>query len=197
MTTMTSLLERFVKKYGRLPTEVDPDYLEMLNMSKYRILAAPDLKPGKCANCGAARNDGRGYVDFGLEVDWYGIVYLCGHCLKDIAKAAGLFDDLLLEVKKAKEEAASLTGLREKGDEIHETIVRTFSELKEYYVDVRTATDVGNIDSTISVEPNKDESGTEGSSGNESPTKKSEPGTTKPNSSRGSKDVPSLADLLG
>src|SRR3954466_860008 len=81
----------FVKKYGKLPTEIDPDYLEMLRMSRYRILDVPDVAPAKCANCGSSKNDGRKYVDFGLQVDWYGVVYFCGLCLADIARDMGLF----------------------------------------------------------------------------------------------------------
>ena len=97
-----SLLERFVNRYGRLPTEVDPDYLEMLNMSKYRRLAVPDFAPGKCANCGSSRTNDREYLDFGLQVDWYGTVYLCSLCIADMAKTLGLYAAMEDEREKLK-----------------------------------------------------------------------------------------------
>jgi hypothetical protein len=193
---MTSLLEKFVNRYGRLPTERDPDYLEMLNMSKYAILDAPTHKPGKCANCGAVRNDGRKYVDFKLEIDWYGIVYLCGICLKDIAKAVGLFDDFIKELEEAKAQNTSLEELKEKGAELHETIVRTFAEVKDFYVDVHSVGDdiPANPDSSSGDSQNS-ESGS-GTDSSESGTSETKSRTSKSTSSSRRTNVPSLAELL-
>src|SRR5688500_3188971 len=94
MKIMTSHLEKFHNKYGRLPTENDPDYLEMLKMSKFRILSKPDSSPGKCASCGGFKEDGRKYVDFGLYVDWYGTVLLCSLCAKEMAEVLGFIQEI-------------------------------------------------------------------------------------------------------
>lgn len=200
---MTSLLERFVKKYGRLPTETDPDYLEMLQMSKYTVVDVPYYKPGKCANCGASKNDGRKYIDFGLEVDWYGIVYLCGTCLNDVAKNAGLFEGLISRIHTLEKELelekinkTSLDELKEKGDEIYESITSRFRELEEFYVSVQPPRD--SSDSDPDSDPNGGEkaNGEQGTDSTESGVTESNKPATKSASSTGRKDIPSLTSLI-
>lgn len=128
-----SLPDRFIARYGRLPTERDPDYLEMLQMSKYVISDVPNSPPGKCANCGASKNDGRKYVDFGLQVDWYGTVHFCSHCLTDIGQAAGIFTELEKKLSIMLEEAQQFNTLKNQGVELHESVVKTFKGFEEYY----------------------------------------------------------------
>lgn len=186
---MTSLLEKFVSKYGRLPTEVDPDYLEMLRMSKYRILAVPDVSPGKCANCGSSKNDGRKYVDFGLQVDWYGAVFLCGECLHDVSNAMGLFDALRAELVEAQEKKISADALQETGVELHDRVVKTFKELEEFYVGVSTH----RLDSDSDSSPGLVDDSTESS---EQRTDSAKPRVTKSTTSSRRSNPPSLANLL-
>lgn len=189
---MHSLLERFLKQYGRLPTEVDPDYLEMLRMTKYRLLNVPDASPGKCCNCGASRSDGRGYLDVGLHVEWYGAVYFCGHCLRELATAMGLFTALETEVKELKSRLNEFEDLQQKGVELHETVVKTHKELADYYASLHTPGISSTGDSSSSSNSNLgDESSTikPGTAG-------AEQGTSKPSNVSGRKDVPSLTDLI-
>lgn len=185
---MTSLAHRFTEKYGRVPTEFDPDYLEMLRMSKYRILDVPDQAPGKCANCGASKNDGRKYVDFGLQVDWYGVVHLCGHCLGDVSQAMGLFDELRSKLEESQSNAKKIEGLKEKGVELHETVVKTFKELEEFYVSVRPLGNNSNSDSASGMEPDK--------AAVESGTNQTKSRVAKSAPSTGSKNIHSLTELL-
>lgn len=154
---MSSLVDRFIHKYGRLPTEVDPDYLEMLHMSKYQISDVPMFKPGKCANCGSSKNDGRKYVDFGLEVDWYGTVFLCGHCLTDVANAMGLFDDLKRQLTDLQVDRNNAEELQEQGEALHETVISTFKEFENYYdrLSLHTAGNHTPSDITPSVVPDE------------------------------------------
>lgn len=185
-----NLFDRFVQRYGRLPTERDPDYLEMLRMSKYRILPIPDVGPAfKCANCGAAKNDGRGYVDFGLQVDWYGVVYLCTECLRDIAEKAGLFRALELKILQLEEEQKRHSEVKLSIESFQAAVLRTFEEVKENFVGVHSTGDY----SEPSIDDNLDFSS----------NKSSEPGLTKSKQGAvesptiaGRKDVPKLADLL-
>lgn len=185
---MTSLPDRFIAKYGRLPTEFDPDYLEMLRMTKYVVTDVPNAAPGKCSNCGASKNDGRKYVDFGLYVEWYGTVHLCGHCLTDISDSMGIFDSLKAQLVESEEARDSVVGLKEKGEELHETVVKTFKELEEFYVGLYPHVVGSNSDSSSSV-------GTSPPAP-ESRVTKAEPRTTKSNSGGGSTNIRSLADLL-
>jgi hypothetical protein len=182
------VFDKFVQKYGRLPTEFDPDYLEMLRMSKYRIVDVPDFKPGKCANCGASKNDGRKYIDFGLEVDWYGTVYLCGECLHDVSNHMGLFEEVNNNASILKEELAGYKYLEEQGANLHDTVVNVFKEFEDYYAGLHAINDNRSPDGSTVVD--SEESATK------SGINAAKPRTTKPTASSGSKDVRSLADLI-
>lgn len=183
------IFNKFVQKHSRLPTENDPDYLEMLRMSKYRIMDVPDHPPSKCGNCGSSKNDGRQYIDFGLLIDWYGTVYLCGECLKDIAMNMGLFreiDSRLLDLV-VKDEV--VIELKEKGADLHERLETLFKEFEAYYAGLHSLGNNSSSDSTTSVVDD------------ETPTVEPrviepKPRTTKSTASSGRKDIPSLADLL-
>lgn len=189
MRAMTnSLLERFVERYGRLPTEVDPDYLEMLRMSKFRPLAVPDVQPGKCCNCGSSKNDGRGYIDVGLHIEWYGAVFFCKHCLKELATAMGLFEQLETQLAEALAKLNLGNDLQKKGEELHETVVKTFKELEEFYASLRTP---GN-EPTFS---NSSNLGT-GPPASEQNVSDAKQRTVKSSDGTGRKNVPSLTDLL-
>lgn len=187
---MTSLVDRFIAKYGRLPTELDPDYLEMLRMSKYRILDVPDAQPGKCDNCGASKRDGRKYIDFGLHVDWHGAVHLCTDCLKDIASEAGLFSELEAKLKLLLAEQEKLDSLRNQGVELHEIVVKTFKEFEDFYAGLHSVSNNSSPDSSSNVVIDETSSSGSGSAKTESTTTKSTNGT-------GRKNVRSLTDLLG
>lgn len=187
--------DEFVKKYGRLPTEFDPDYWEMLRMSKYRILAVPDLKPGKCANCGSSKDDGRKYIDFGLEVDWFGIVFLCGLCLKDVSTNMGLFHSYEEEVQLAQLKLLKLTNLQEQGTELKETVLKTFEEVKEYFDNLRSVGDNSSSDTSSPVGTDK-KSDASGVSSDEPSTDTTKRTTAKSTTVTGSTNLPSLAELL-
>jgi hypothetical protein len=47
------------------------------------------MNPGTCAVCGASRNDDRQYVDFGLTVDYIGVIYFCTFCVQELVNRMG------------------------------------------------------------------------------------------------------------
>lgn len=74
----------------------------------------PVALPGKCIICGASDNtDGRFYIDFGFEIDFYGVVYFCSHCLSECAAAVGYISPSLFKVvdEENKEFASKLSEL--------------------------------------------------------------------------------------
>lgn len=186
---MTSHLEKFVKVHGRLPTEFDPDYLEMLNMGKVNVVTVPHLSPGKCANCGASKEDGRKYVDIGLYIDWYGQVFFCGYCIREITKKIGLFSNLENQVAQLKREIARLEARHDNGDRLYELVDKTAKEIKEHYDGLFPNVPSVSLIVSPGVESDKEEPSKSGAA-------KSEQGTTKPNTSGGLKNLPKLADLL-
>ena len=192
---------RFVQKYGRLPTERDPDYLELLRMSKYRILSVPDFKPGKCANCGSAKSDGRNYVDFGLEVDWYGTVFLCGECLRDIAINTGMFKAYEVKILQLEEQLAARTQQSVEVEDLESAPLKTWEEVKTYfdskfdghYLHVDGPTRF--VDGAGRVQPSVESSEPVATEPEQEPSEP-KPRVTKPATVSGSADVPKLAKLL-
>lgn len=57
---------------------------------RVQVQPLPNALPGKCSLCGASDNvDGREYIDIGFELDFYGVIYFCTHCMSEIAAAIG------------------------------------------------------------------------------------------------------------
>lgn len=55
--------------------------------SRFKIVERPFAAPGKCAVCGATEKP---VVDFGFDLDWYGVVYFCLDCLTEVASTIGM-----------------------------------------------------------------------------------------------------------
>lgn len=52
-------------------------------LSKFQVVKDHQLiSPGKCTGCGKISGD---FVDIGLELDFYGVVYFCVSCIVEIA----------------------------------------------------------------------------------------------------------------
>lgn len=187
---MESPFDAYVRIYnGRLPTERDPNYLELLNMSKYVIEDFPKFKPSKCSNCGSSKEDGRKYVSFGLEIDWYGIVYLCTLCLKNIAESARLFDNHLAELQSVVAELKAARSVERKEQAILSRLESISEEIKEYYdASVRSS----GTSSSANELPLLDSDASAAESGTDSP----EQGTSESNSGGRSKNVQGLANLF-
>jgi len=49
----------------------------------------PPAAPGKCVVCGFGGRDDRVYIDFGFDIDYYGVVYFCSECMTEVAAAVG------------------------------------------------------------------------------------------------------------
>lgn len=59
-------------------------------LSRFQIRSSTELiAPGKCAVCGSISGS---FVDFGLELDFYGVVYLCfDNCFKEACSQLDYF----------------------------------------------------------------------------------------------------------
>lgn len=58
--------------------------VESLVNSRFQVTQRPVVSPGKCASCGSVE---RPVVDFGLDIDFYGTVYLCVDCISEAFNA--------------------------------------------------------------------------------------------------------------
>lgn len=57
---------------------------------RFILIDQPVMSPGKCLTCGLTQGDAdRKFVDTGHDLDWYGVIYICTGCIREIAN--GLF----------------------------------------------------------------------------------------------------------
>lgn len=61
-------------------------------LSKVQLIkGTPPCQPGKCAICGNCGDMDSEFLDFGLELDFYGVVYFCSSCVMgDVLSAMDL-----------------------------------------------------------------------------------------------------------
>lgn len=77
--------------------------------SRIQILNAPTQLPGICAICGTSRNDDRKYVDFGLDVDYVGVIYFCTFCMTELINRLGCLTQEQSAVLEAEVDSARKT----------------------------------------------------------------------------------------
>lgn len=200
-------MEKFIKLHGRLPTEVDSDYLEMLEMSRYLIQDTPYYKPHKCSNCGSAKQDGRKYVNTGLELDFYGIVYFCTLCLDDIAKTVGLYNQYILQIEELKKIRNDLIAQNLQQEHLHERLENTMRQFKEFYDHVyipsmgRVNNSVNSDSGTLAAVESKNDSTVSASNSTSRRadfiSEGAEPESVKSTDVSRPKNIRSLTDLIG
>jgi hypothetical protein len=100
--------------------------VEVSPQSRVQVLDCAPVAPGVCILCGIA--DGRKFVDFGKQVEWYGAVYFCSECIGEVARALGWvpvaeYNELLAEFKKL--DAGTNILVREK-EQIHNALATVF-----------------------------------------------------------------------
>lgn len=57
--------------------------------SRFSITDYPAALPGKCVVCGGIGGDGRKFIDFGFEQDFYGVIYFCTLCFTECLNVMG------------------------------------------------------------------------------------------------------------
>lgn len=78
------------------------------------VCDSPVLAPYKCVSCGAGYGgDGRKFVDTSIHLDLYGQVYICQHCIVEIAREINIIPwipqrELELRVGRLEEENVRL-----------------------------------------------------------------------------------------
>jgi len=118
---------------------------------RFQLVDSPAL-PGKCACCGYAASgdtepsDRRQYVDFGVDIDYYGVVYLCTACIATVATGLGFILPEIADEIKAESEAVKSELIR----------LNSAVEVINGLVGVLTSGNwviSGNDDSTVVAEP--------------------------------------------
>lgn len=58
--------------------------------ARFHILDEPLAAPGKCMLCGISYGNGeRKFIDTGVDLDWYGVVYYCTSCILEVSNQLG------------------------------------------------------------------------------------------------------------
>jgi len=66
--------------------------IDQQGSNKVRISDVPAAAPGKCVVCGYTGGDlggTRKFIDVGLDIDFYGVVYFCTDCMDATAEILG------------------------------------------------------------------------------------------------------------
>lgn len=156
--------------------------------SRVYILDTPVALPGHCVMCRASRNDDRKYVDFGMQLDFYGSVIFCTFCIRDVAAAVGFVPNTLLVeatheyTNSVKENMACIDELRKKNEALTNALSADFdfdsvtSSLADRIVDLVQAKFE---DVVAERNPAKDEPGASKTSSGQGPIRVRSHGTSK------------------
>lgn len=63
--------------------------VELSPNSRFSIHDNPNVAPGVCCVCKHPGGDGRKFIDFGFQLDFYGAVYFCTYCFTEASQAFG------------------------------------------------------------------------------------------------------------
>lgn len=65
--------------------------MEVQPNARVQVYKHPPAAPGKCVVCGFGGDaeDSRTFIDFGFDLDYYGVVYFCSNCIVEVANAIG------------------------------------------------------------------------------------------------------------
>lgn len=56
--------------------------------SRLKVLNNPELAPGVCFLNGCVGDGKRKFIDFGKNIEWYGVVYICTECIVEVVEAS-------------------------------------------------------------------------------------------------------------
>lgn len=76
--------------------------------AKIRVLAAAVAAPGTCIVCGSAGGDDREFLDIDMDIEYYGAVYFCTHCLGETVGAMGYVSRETVAATEAELEALKI-----------------------------------------------------------------------------------------
>jgi hypothetical protein len=64
------------------------------------VKGTPPCAPGKCVLCGDCGNKDSEFIDFGFELDFYGVIYFCQTCIIEISSVLDFVPKKQLEEVK-------------------------------------------------------------------------------------------------
>lgn len=117
--------------------------LDQQGSNKIQISEHANVAPNKCANCSfSGREPGRYFIDFGVDLEFYGTVYLCTECFAECANIIGWIPPA--EADRLKLRDAKLTAEFERLKEFEAKYVSIASH---FDIPMATAGDLSSLDS--------------------------------------------------
>jgi hypothetical protein len=107
-------------------TEVRPVSQQLPQSGKFKIYDHPVALPAKCSGCGIGHNNEnrRQFIDIGISLDFYGVVYFCTECFAEIAVSLGFISvDTWTDIQELSVKVAAENGeLREENVGLRSTV---------------------------------------------------------------------------
>lgn len=96
---------------------------------RVQLLLTPAALPGNCVICGSVGGDGRRFIDFGWQQDFYGAIYFCEMCITEVMDALGFVrEDIYNNLKSENENLkTSLEQANRNVETLRETIKNVFA----------------------------------------------------------------------
>ena len=105
-----------------------PIPLDLQGSNKVQITRTPQVAPSQCVVCGfSGEQEGRYYIDFGIDIEFYGTILVCTDCFGEVAKLVD-YDSPFISLKKSDviekilDENSRLKGIEAKYNAIVDTV---------------------------------------------------------------------------
>jgi hypothetical protein len=97
--------------------------------SRFAVLQSPVALPAKCAVCGTPQGP---LLDFGLDIDMYGVVYFCLTCLEAAAARANLFEKYSVKSEQVRNDLQAYGDLKRRINEVRSNAESTASSINSF-----------------------------------------------------------------
>lgn len=78
-----------------------PIPLDLQGSNKVQITRTPQVAPHACCNCGfGGEQEGRYFIDFGIDIEYYGTILICTECFGEVAALVD-YDSPAISLKKS------------------------------------------------------------------------------------------------
>jgi hypothetical protein len=149
---------------------------------RVQIIQVPIALPGKCVICGSVGGDGRKFIDFSWQMDWYGAIIFCENCMTEVMDVIGyVHEDTHNELKTRYENLIQEAGALAKINEELKNVLRNAFGIDPDRTD--SYPDSGGMLSTNDAIPEDNERNAES-------TNVGDAFTIEPSGEQGSDDVP-------
>ena len=98
------------------------------------IEGSPPMLPGTCVVCGSPGGNGRVFVDFSFQIEFYGRVYFCNCCFDEITDYLGYMSPVntertQLQIEQLEQE---ISDLKEENGNLNRVLDNSLTDLRAF-----------------------------------------------------------------